>query len=83
MEAIERKQILIESRKKESTNQIKVIIEQHIEIVHHLKQLSSVQGDIAQQLLKHHEAIETLHIGLGLKEDLSYYSFDLMNAEEH
>lgn len=54
-----------------------------MEIINHIKQISNVQGEIAQQLVKQHEDIETLYIGLGLKKDLSYYSFDMMNAEEH
>ena len=60
-----------------------VITTQHVEIVKHIKQLSVMQSEIAQQLVKQHEDIEALYIGLGLKKDLSYYSFDMMNAEEH
>ena len=83
MEVIETQQKLIELHKKEAAAQINVIIKQHIEMVHHLKQLSSIQHDIAQQLERHHQAIETIHIGLGLKKDLSYYSYDLMNVKEN
>jgi len=42
-----------------------------------------LQTDIANQILQQHESVEELYKALGLKKDLSYYSFDLMNQEEH
>jgi len=83
VEKIEKNQTLIEKHKEETAAQLSAIIKQHVEIIGHIKQISNVQGEIAQQLVKQHEDIETLYIGLGLKKDLSYYSFDMMNAEEH
>ena len=83
MEKIEKNQTLIERHREDISAQLSAIVEQHLKIVSHIKQLSNVQGEIAQQLVKQHEDIETLYIGLGLKKDLSYYSFDMMNAEEH
>lgn len=83
VERIEENQTLIEKHKEETAAQMSAIIKQHMEIINHIKQISNVQGEIAQQLVKQHEDIETLYIGLGLKKDLSYYSFDMMNAEEH
>ena len=83
VERIEENQTLIEKHREETAAQMSAIIKQHMEIINHIKQISNVQGEIAQQLVKQHEDIETLYIGLGLKKDLSYYSFDMMNAEEH
>lgn len=83
VERIEESQTLIEKHKEETAAQMSAIIKQHMEIINHIKQISNVQGEIAQQLVKQHEDIETLYVGLGLKKDLSYYSFDMMNAEEH
>ena len=83
VERIEENQTLIEKHKEETAAQLNRIIIQHVEIIGHIQQISIVQGEIAQQLVKQHEDIETLYIGLGLKKDLSYYSFDMMNAEEH
>lgn len=83
VERIEENQTLVEKHKEETAAQMSAIIKQHMEIINHIKQISNVQGEIAQQLVKQHEDIETLYIGLGLKKDLSYYSFDMMNAEEH
>ena len=38
---------------------------------------------IAQQAVHQHESLEELYKALGLKKDLSYYSFNMMDAEEH
>ena len=35
------------------------------------------------QVVKQHSETESLYKALGLKKDLSYYSFNLMNEEEH
>lgn len=83
METIEKKQSLVETNELVMSNRINLIVKQHVEIVSHIKQISDMQSEIAKQLVKQHEDIESLYIGLGLKKELSYYSFDLMNAEEH
>ena len=48
-----------------------------------LHTLSQVQGDIAKQIVQQHEEVQALYLALGLKKDLSYYSFNMMDAEEH
>jgi len=60
-----------------------IIAKQHHEILNNMKHLSSLQGEIAQQVILQHESLEQLYVALGVKKDLSYYSFDMMNAEEH
>ena len=76
---------LEEEQKKIETMQAKLdlIATQHIEVVTNLKAMADMQNQIAQQILLEHEKIEELYKVLGLKKDLSYYSFDIMNAEEH
>lgn len=60
-----------------------IIIKQHVDLVKQIKMISMLQTDIANQILQQHESVEELYKALGLKKDLSYYSFDLMNQEEH
>ena len=45
--------------------------------------LSTLQGDIAKQVVQQNEEVQALYLALGLKKDLSYYSFNIMNEEEH
>lgn len=48
-----------------------------------LMTISRLQADIAKQVLKQNEQTEYLYQALGLKKDLSHYSFNIMNEEEH
>ena len=59
------------------------ITQQHLDIIKQIKMVSMLQSDIANQVVKQHEDLETLYIALGLKKDLSYYSFNLMDEKEH
>ena len=59
------------------------IIKNHMEIAVQLKQIAQLQGDIAKQVISQHQETEALMKGLGLKKDLSYYSFNLHNEEGH
>lgn len=63
--------------------QFSLLIEQQSVILKQVSSLSSLQQDIAKQLVQQHEDVETLYLALGLKKDLSYYSFNLMDEEEH
>lgn len=63
--------------------QLEIVIQQHLDIIKQIKMVSMLQSDIANQVVKQHEDLETLYIALGLKKDLSYYSFNIMDAEEH
>ena len=63
--------------------QMEIIIKQHLDIVKQIKVVSMLQTDIANQVVRQHEELETLYKTLGLKKDLSYYSFNMMNEEEH
>ena len=60
-----------------------VIIDQHVHVLQQIKMVSNLQSEIASQVVKQHEETESLYKALGLKKDLSYYSFNLMNEEEH
>lgn len=60
-----------------------LLIRQHFEMLNNIKQMTILQGEIAQQAVNQHESLEELYKALGLKKDLSYYSFNLMNGEEH
>ena len=62
---------------------IETIVKQHVEIVTAIKSLSQVQSDIAQQVLSQHAETQELYKALGLKKDLSYYSYNLQNEEGH
>lgn len=62
---------------------MEIITQQHLDIIKQIKMVSMLQSDIANQVVKQHEDLETLYIALGLKKDLSYYSFNIMDAEEH
>lgn len=62
---------------------LNLIASQHIEVVANLKAVANMQNEIAQQILLEHEKIEELYKALGLKKDLSYYSYNIMDAQEH
>ena len=62
---------------------MEIITQQHLDIIKQIKMVSMLQSDIANQVVKQHEDLETLYIALGLKKDLSYYSFNLMDEKEH
>ena len=64
-------------------DKLELMIDQHVMIIRQIKSLSILQSEIAQQVVNQHQSLEDLHLVLGLKKDLSYYSFDMMNAEEH
>ncbi len=76
---------LEEDQKKLKTMQTKldIIATQHIEVVANLKAIANMQNEIAQQILVEHDKIEELYKALGLKKDLSYYSYNIMDAQEH
>tara|TARA_B100001057_G_scaffold468936_1_gene528657 strand:+ start:1353 stop:1556 length:204 start_codon:yes stop_codon:yes gene_type:complete len=60
-----------------------LVVKQHLEIIQQVKQLSLLQADIAKQIVNQHEETDQLYKALGLKKDLSYYSFNLYNEEGH
>jgi len=72
-----------EEKLQKTEAQLDIIIKQHVDLVKQIKMISMLQTDIANQILQQHESVEELYKALGLKKDLSYYSFDLMNQEEH
>ena len=51
--------------------------------VKNVKSITQIQGDIAKQIVNQHEEMEQLLKGLGLKKDLSYYSYNIMEQEGH
>lgn len=62
---------------------MELIIKQHLEVVDQIKQISMLQADIAKQIINQHEDTEQLYKALGLKKDLSYYSFNTHLKEGH
>ena len=68
---------------KKIEEQLVLLAEQHAVIIKSVHQLSTLQQDIAKQIVKQHQDVEALYLALGLKKDLSYYSFNIMDAEEH
>ena len=68
-------------QKIEQTNEI--IVKQHLDMIDQLKSISLLQTDIAKQIVNQHEETDQLYKALGLKKDLSYYSFNLHNEEGH
>ena len=72
---------LVETKKLE--DQMEQILEQHSTLIKNVHSLSSLQGDIAKQVVQQHEEVQALYLALGLKRDLSYYSFNMMDGEEH
>ena len=63
--------------------QFSLLIEQQGVILKQVHSLSTLQQDIAKQIVQQHEDVEALYLALGLKKDLSYYSFNMMDGEEH
>ena len=63
--------------------QLILLAEQHAIILKSVHQLSTLQQDIAKQIVQQHQDVEALYLALGLKKDLSYYSFNITDAEEH
>ena len=59
------------------------VLEQHSTLVKNVSALSMLQQDIAKQIVQQHQDVEALYLALGLKKDLSYYSFNITNMEEH
>jgi len=59
------------------------VIRQHLEVIRQVKQVSILQADMAKQIITQHHETEALMKGLGLKKDLSYYSFNILNGPEH
>ena len=72
-----------ETKQKLIEEKMEIITQQHLDIIKQIKMVSMLQSDIANQVVKQHEDLETLYIALGLKKDLSYYSFNLMDEKEH
>jgi len=72
---------LVETKKLE--DQLQQILEQHKTLIGNVHALSTLQGDIAKQVVQQNEEVQALYLALGLKKDLSYYSFNIMNEEEH
>ena len=72
---------LVETKKLE--DQMEQILEQHSTLIKNVHSLSSLQGNIAKQVVQQHEEVQALYLALGLKRDLSYYSFNMMDGEEH
>ena len=68
-------------QKIEQTNEI--IVKQHLDMIDQLKSISLLQADIAKQIVNQHEETDQLYKALGLKKDLSYYSFNLHQEEGH
>ena len=68
---------------KKIEEQLILLAEQHSIILKSVHSLSTLQQDIAKQIVKQHQDVEALYLALGLKQDLSYYSFDMTNTEEH
>lgn len=68
---------------KKIEDQLVLLAEQHSVILKSVHSLSTLQQDIAKQVVQQHQDVEALYLALGLKKDLSYYSFNIMDAEEH
>ena len=68
---------------KKIEEQLVLLAEQHAIILKSVHQLSTLQQDIAKQIVQQHQDVEALYLALGLKKDLSYYSFNITDAEEH
>ena len=68
---------------KEMEVQMEEIIKQHLEVMKQISQIAMIQADIAKQVVAQHQETEALMKGLGLKKDLSYYSYNLHLEEGH
>ena len=74
-------QRMIQTKKIEE--QVDTILQQHATLIANLHTVTSLQQDMAKQIVHQHQEVQALYLALGLKKDLSYYSFDITNAEEH
>ena len=72
---------LVETKKIEE--QVELFTEQQAILLKNVHSLSLLQQDIAKQIVQQHQDVEALYLALGLKKDLSYYSFNITDAEEH
>ena len=72
---------IVETKKVEE--RMDLLMAQHAEVIKNLHSLSMLQQDIAKQIVQQHEEVHNLYIALGLKKELSYYSFNMMDAKEH
>ena len=79
MENLEQKVTEIEK----TNDQLDLLADQQSIILKSVHSLSQLQQDIAKQIVQQHKDVETLYLALGLKKDLSYYSFNMMDGEEH
>ena len=68
------------SRISEVEKQFIELSSQHVDMVTMQKEMSIIQGDIAKQLLLQHEQIDELLKALGLKRDLSEYSYHIFDG---
>ena len=72
---------MVEMKKLEA--QMVIIAKPHLQLMSNVSKISTLQQDIAKQIVQQHEEVQALYLALGLKKDLSYYSFDISNMEEH
>jgi len=63
--------------------QVGEIQDQRKIIASQVSQVAQLQTDIANQVIAQHHETEALMKALGLKKDLSYYSFNLHQEEGH
>ena len=82
-ESLEQKQNRIVKTQKETDIKLDEIVRQHIELINQIKSITLLQADMAKQIISQHEETDSILKGLGLKKDLSYYSFNLHNEEGH
>lgn len=73
----------LEKQLQETKTHNELLVAQHLQMLSNIKYLSNLQGEIAQQVVNQHESLEDIYKALGLKKDLSHYSFNIMNEEEH
>ena len=78
----EEQQLIVESLKMIKDQQ-QEIVKQHLTVFQQVKQIGDLQSQIAKQIVQQHEETEQLYKALGLKKDLSYYSYNLHNEEGH
>ena len=83
VDKIEKQQTNQDEQVKDLEIKMTEIVKQHLEIIKQLKHISILQKDIAQQVVTQHQETQALMKGLGLKKDISYYSFNLHNGPEH
>ena len=82
-EKLEAKQKSHNEKLKNYDTKLELIVQQHLELVASVKAITQVQGDIAKQILNQHQELDELYKALGLRKDLSYYSYNLMEEEGH